>query len=374
RIAGRAKLSGCEDLFIQQFEANFLAQNYGEAAKMAAIAPGGVLRTPQTIQRFKTALPIGGGAPPLMQYLAVLLERTRLNEQESLELVGPVVQQGRKDMAEGWLRDGKITASEPLGNFLRTVDLNFALSAYLSCGAHEKAVQTYAELGELDKLIAYCKQTGYRAPYGDLLRGLCQVKGEWAEQFALKLVQNPEGPLIEASEAMEIMFQKELIKELTGLMLEVLKGNLPEQSRLQTRFLEILLLRRPDIANVIFGRNLFSEYDQSYIGGCCETAGLFHRALEHYTELADILRCIAHTDQIPAEFIVGYVGEISKQKEPKYGYECLRVLSRSKNNVRLCTDIANSWAGKVLDRREIIHIFEENKLVEAVYLHLQSIA
>ncbi|KAA6385299.1 MAG: putative Clathrin heavy chain, partial [Streblomastix strix] len=42
--------------------------------------------------------------------------------------------------------------------------------------------------------------------------------------------------------------------------------------------------------------------------------------------------------------------------------------------VRLCTDIANSWAGKVLDRREIIHIFEENKLVEAVYLHLQSIA
>ncbi|KAA6346957.1 MAG: hypothetical protein EZS28_052056, partial [Streblomastix strix] len=54
-------------------------------------------------------------------------------------------------------------------------------------------------------------------------------KGEWAEQFALKLVQNPEGPLIEASEAMEIMFQKELIKELTGLMLEVLKCNLPEQ-------------------------------------------------------------------------------------------------------------------------------------------------
>ncbi|KAA6358363.1 MAG: hypothetical protein EZS28_046110, partial [Streblomastix strix] len=124
-------------------------------------------------------------------------------------------------------------------------------------------------------------------------------------------------------EAMEIMFQKELIKEQTG---------------------------------------------------CCETAGLFHRALEHYIELADIIRCIAHTDQIPAEFIVIYVGQISKQKEPKYGYECLRVLSRSKNNVRLCTDIANSWAGKVFNRREIIHIFEENKMIEAVYLHLKSIA
>ncbi|KAA6386102.1 MAG: putative Clathrin heavy chain 1 [Streblomastix strix] len=234
RIAGLAKLNGCEDFFIQQFEANFLAQNYREAAKMAAIAPGGVLRTPQIIQRFKTALSIGGGVPPIMQYLAVLFERFHLNEYESLELVGHVVKQGRKDMAEGWLRDGKITASEPLGNFLRTVDLNFALSEYLSCGAHEKAVQTYAELGELDKLIAYCKQTGYRALYGDLLRGLFQVKGEWAEQFALKLVQNPEGPLIDVSEAMKIMFSKEFIKELTGLMLEVLKADFPEQNRLQT--------------------------------------------------------------------------------------------------------------------------------------------
>ncbi|KAA6385460.1 MAG: hypothetical protein EZS28_019014 [Streblomastix strix] len=115
---------------------------------------------------------------------------------------------------------GRSQHKNHFGNFLCTVDLNFALSAYLSCNAHEKAVQTDAELGKLGKLIAYCKQTGYRAPYGDLLRGLYQVKGEWAEQFALKLVQDPEGPLIDASEAMEIMFQKELIKDLTGLMLE----------------------------------------------------------------------------------------------------------------------------------------------------------
>ncbi|KAA6359119.1 MAG: hypothetical protein EZS28_045354, partial [Streblomastix strix] len=38
RIAGREKPSGSEDLFIQQFEAKFLAQNYGDAAKIAAIA------------------------------------------------------------------------------------------------------------------------------------------------------------------------------------------------------------------------------------------------------------------------------------------------------------------------------------------------
>ncbi|KAA6404358.1 MAG: hypothetical protein EZS28_000121 [Streblomastix strix] len=117
---------------------------------------------------------------------------------------------------------GRSLYQNHFGSFLRNIDLNFALSAYLSCGALEKAVQTYAELCELGKLIAYCKQTGYRAPYGDIFRGLCQVKGEWAEQFALILVQNPEGRLIEASETMEIMFQKQHIKELTGFMLEII--------------------------------------------------------------------------------------------------------------------------------------------------------
>ncbi|KAA6377703.1 MAG: putative clathrin heavy chain [Streblomastix strix] len=132
RIADRSKLNGFEDLFNQQFEANFLAQNYGEAAKMAAIVTW-------------------------------------------------------RNMTEGWLKDGKIEAQEPLDNFLRIFDLNFVLSAYLSCDAHQKVVDTYVELGELDKIIAF------------------------------------------NNDAMEIMFQKDLIIELTGLMLEVLKCNLPEQ-------------------------------------------------------------------------------------------------------------------------------------------------
>ncbi|KAA6404359.1 MAG: hypothetical protein EZS28_000122 [Streblomastix strix] len=57
--------------------------------KWQLLQPVEVLITPQTILRFKTALPIGGEAPPQMQYLTVLFELTRMNEQESQEQFRP---------------------------------------------------------------------------------------------------------------------------------------------------------------------------------------------------------------------------------------------------------------------------------------------
>ncbi|KAA6385459.1 MAG: putative clathrin heavy chain [Streblomastix strix] len=58
--------------------------------KWQLLQPGEVLITYHTIQRFRTALPTGGRAPPLMQYPAVLLQHRRLNEQESLEQLRPI--------------------------------------------------------------------------------------------------------------------------------------------------------------------------------------------------------------------------------------------------------------------------------------------
>ena len=52
RFAARCGLPGAEDLFIKKFETLFQAGQYNEAAKVAASAPNGILRTPQTIQKF----------------------------------------------------------------------------------------------------------------------------------------------------------------------------------------------------------------------------------------------------------------------------------------------------------------------------------
>ena len=49
---------------------------------------------------------------------------------------------------------------------------------------------------------------------------------------------------------------------------------------------------------------MFSHYDKPHIARLCEQAGLYQRALEHYTELSDVKRVIVHTNMIPAEVCI----------------------------------------------------------------------
>ena len=75
---------------------------YAEAAKVAAGAPKGVLRTPQTIQRFQQVPTVSGQTSPLLQYFGILLDQGQLNQYESVELCRPVLAQGRKQLLEKW--------------------------------------------------------------------------------------------------------------------------------------------------------------------------------------------------------------------------------------------------------------------------------
>jgi len=372
RIASRANLSGTDELFTEQFEQHFIAQRYQEAAKVVASSPQGCLRTSATVQRFKTATPIPGQAPPLMQYLAVLLESGKLNERESLELLMPVMQQGRKEMAQKWMQEGKITPSEELGNFMRQYDIQLALVTYLQSKTHEKVVQIFCELGEYEKVVQYAKTQDYKPPYLQLIRGVCQIKPAGTEQFLKILAEDPSGPLVDLGEAMELLNQYDLIRELTAVMVPILSKNEPSHARLQTRYLEILLLKRPDVADALFGRHALSEYDQSYIAHCCEKAGLYHRALEHYDSEADILRCIVHTSKMSPEFIINYVHDISQQQDPKIGLACLKQLAKNKANLTLCVEICKKCA-TVLDPKAMIAVLEDSNMVEGVYLFLQGV-
>lgn len=77
RVAFRNNLSGAEDLFIRKFNTLFQNAQYTEAAKVAAQAPKGILRTPQTIQRFQQVATQPGQTSPLLQYFGILLDRVR---------------------------------------------------------------------------------------------------------------------------------------------------------------------------------------------------------------------------------------------------------------------------------------------------------
>lgn len=135
KLAIRCDLPGAEELFVRKFNLLFANGNYSEAAKVAATAPRvififfqiffeerkflwflyhfvaffylfifnvilmfrflkGILRTPQTIQKFQQCPATASGGPsPLLQYFGILLDQGQLNKYETLELCKPVVAQ-----------------------------------------------------------------------------------------------------------------------------------------------------------------------------------------------------------------------------------------------------------------------------------------
>lgn len=69
----------------------------------------GILRTPDTIRRFQSVPAQPGQTSPLLQYFGILLDQGQLNKYESLELCRPVLQQGRKQLLEKWLKEDKVS-------------------------------------------------------------------------------------------------------------------------------------------------------------------------------------------------------------------------------------------------------------------------
>lgn len=68
---------------------------------------------------------------------------------------------------------------------------------------------------------------------------------------------------------------------------------------MQTKIIEINLMFKPEVADAILSGGQFSHYDRPRIAQLCEKAGLYMRAMEHYTDLTDIRRVMANTHAIP---------------------------------------------------------------------------
>lgn len=78
--------------------------------------PQGILRTAETIRKFQSVPAQPGQASPLLQYFGILLDQGQLNKFESLELCRPVLQQGRKQLLEKWLKEDKVGLEEQKNN------------------------------------------------------------------------------------------------------------------------------------------------------------------------------------------------------------------------------------------------------------------
>ena len=266
-LAARLNLPGADDLYVNQFETLLASGDIAGAAKVAADSPKGFLRTPQTIQRFQAVPAVPGQPQPVFQYFSVLLEKGKLNSLETIELAKPVLQQGRPQLLEKWLSEGKLDMSEELGDLVVQQDVGMALTIYLQAGVPEKVINCYMQRGEFDKVAEYATRVNYRVDYTYLLSQLVRSNPQGALDLAKKLAVPDNGgpPQLDINATLETFLQNNLLREATAFLLEALKNNKKEEGFLQTRLLEINLLGgMPQVADAILGDNIYVYYTLLY--------------------------------------------------------------------------------------------------------------
>lgn len=370
-LAARAGLPGAENLYTQHFEQLLASGQYTEAARVAASSPNGLLRTPATINRLKNVQAPPGEVSPLLTYFSTLLDSDKLNEVESIDLAGTVLQQSRTPLLEKWLKEDKLTASERLGDLIKPQAPALALAVYLRSGTSPfKVVQGFVELGEYDKIVPFCQKTSYKPDFTALIQSLARSNPERAAEFAQQLVSS--GAQLDLERLADVFLSQNLVQQATAVLLDTLKENKPEYGHLQTRLLESNLVAAPQVADAILGNKLFTQYDKPRVASLAEKAGLPLRALENFENPKDIKRILSSPAmaQVPPEWLVGYFGTLTVDTSIELLREMLH--ANPKGNLPVVVQIATKYA-ELLGPVKLINLFEEAKSAEGIYQFLQSI-
>ncbi|KAF2405615.1 clathrin heavy chain [Trichodelitschia bisporula] len=370
KLASRAGLPGAENLYQQRFDSLIHSHQYVDAARVAANSPRGFLRTPKTIEMFKQLPAQPGQLSLILQYFGMLLDKGTLNKVESIELVRPVLGQGRKHLLEKWMSENKLEASEELGDIVRPYDLKLALTIYINGNCPQKVVAALAELGEFDQILPYVQRVGYTPDFTVLLQHIARVNPEKAAELATALAKDPSGSLIDFNRVVDIFQSLGMVQQATAFLLDVLAGNREDQGDLQTRLLEMNLMHAPQVADAIFGNEMFSHYDKKKIAALCEQAGLYTRALEHNDDPATIKRIIVHTDKFTEEWLVNYFGALTVD----LSFECLDEMLKTniRQNLQIVIRIAQKYSD-LLGPLRIISLLEKYRTAEGLYFYLGSI-
>lgn len=115
---------------------------------------------------------------------------------------------------------------------------------------------------------------------------------------------------------------------------------------------------------------MFTHYDRAYIATLCENAGLYQRALEHYTDIFDIKRAIVHTHLLNPEWLVNYFGTMSVEDT----MECLKAMMTTnlRQNLQIVVQVASKYHDQ-LGTNQLIEMFEGMKCFEGLFYFLGSI-
>ncbi|PVU92092.1 hypothetical protein BB561_004043 [Smittium simulii] len=369
KLATRANLPGAEDLYVQRFQQLLSNAQYMDAAALAARSPNGLLRTTDTIERLKHLPSTPGQLSPILNYFATILETGELNRYEAIELTRPVLAMNRKQLLENWLKENKLECSEELGDIVYEHDVTLALSIYLRAASHSKAVKCFVQLGQFDKIVLYTQKTGYTPNWIDLLNQASTLDADRARELASSLVK-ADPQLMTAEIAANILMSHNLVPQTTSFLLDILRENKPEDAALQTKLLEMNLLHAPQVADAILGNNVFTHFDKNRIAQLCERAGLLQRALELFSDIADIRRIVVQTGNLGSEWVINYLGKLSPENSTTILKDML--LIDTKQNLQTVVQASIKYSD-VIGSQLIISLFEETNCMEGLYYYLGSV-
>jgi len=374
-IAGRLGLAGADDLYAQQFNAQLQSGDVDGAIRTAANSPNGLLRTAATIQRLQQVPPQEGQQPAVLRYFGVLMESSKLNKAESIELARPALAQGRMAVIEKLVGEDKLTSSEALGDMIMgSGNPKLAMSVYFRSGeAHDKVIQALLQQGEFAKIVPYALKYNVSTNFVFILAQLAQANPKAAEDFAKQLVKEPQGmgraPLLEIADIVQVFQGTQKLQECTAFLLDVLSEDKPEQGFLQTKCIELNLLGgAPQVAHAILGSGVFHHFDKAKIAALCERAQLYQRALELYSDIKDIKRVLSQSQQLDPQFIVAFFANHSAENV----LECLGEMLKNPANEALVVKVATQYSEQ-LTPDELIKLFETARMTTGLYYYLGSI-
>ena len=114
----------------------------------------------------------------------------------------------------------------------------------------------------------YCEMTGHKPDYAYMLQSTLMSNPQGAVQIAIQIgKQNP--PPMDPNAVADLFLQRNMIREATSFLLDVLKEDNEEQAGMQTKVLEINLVTFPNVADAILGQGKLTHYDRPRIAQLC---------------------------------------------------------------------------------------------------------
>ena len=368
-VAKSCGLPGVENIIAEQFHRHLAGGMYKEAAQVAAESPMGFLRTGDTISKFKGAPAQPGQTAPLLLYFSKCLEQGKLNGGESIELVRLVVSQGKVHLIQNWWDQQKLTPSEALGDLLKEHNPELAVAVYRSGNAPQKVIAAFVQARQFDQIVPFCQSVNYTPDYLYILQACMMNDPQGAVAFAQHVSKT--GGKLDFNTVADLFLQRNMVREATKFLLDVLEPDRPEDAMLQTKVLEINLIAFPSVADAILASNMFSHFDHLRIAQLCEKAGLFLRALEHYSDLSDIKRCIVNTQGMEVKAIA----DVMRDFDTDWKTTCITQLVKNAgpSNVEFAVELGKEFNSEI-GHKAMVSIFDAHKCWQGIFLYLQNYA